>query len=159
MLPSGVLFCRFPVQWLGRQADDKQRTAILRQLQPEQEPAAGFSYGLWSALWSEEDSDVCWHWKHFVCVPVFWAQCNPLLDGWSCMQPIHAFTVFYYLLHRWSSFVQVFLVGLGSYGRINRSATKCWVFLQIAHLEDNHFLCSDVLSAFSVGIIKLTSGQ
>lgn len=37
---------RFPVQWLGRQADDKQRTAILRQLQPEQEPAAGFSYGL-----------------------------------------------------------------------------------------------------------------
>ncbi|DBB11107.1 hypothetical protein WJX82_008515 [Trebouxia sp. C0006] len=37
---------RFPVQWLGRQADDKQRTAILRQLQQEQEPAPSFSYGL-----------------------------------------------------------------------------------------------------------------
>lgn len=40
------LICRFPVQWLGRQRDDKQRTAILRQLQMDQEPAAGFSYGL-----------------------------------------------------------------------------------------------------------------
>lgn len=37
---------RFPVQWLGRQADDKQRTAILRQLQQDEEPSPGFSYGL-----------------------------------------------------------------------------------------------------------------
>ena len=42
--------CRFPVQWLGRQRDDKQRTAILKQIQADQSwflPASpAFSYGL-----------------------------------------------------------------------------------------------------------------
>lgn len=37
---------RFPVQWLGRQADDKQRTAILTELHYSNEPSGGFSYGL-----------------------------------------------------------------------------------------------------------------
>ena len=38
---------RFPVQWLGRQADDKQRTGILREMKCRQEEAqSSFSYGL-----------------------------------------------------------------------------------------------------------------
>ncbi|KAL3142045.1 hypothetical protein ABBQ32_004677 [Trebouxia sp. C0010 RCD-2024] len=41
---------RFPVQWLGRQRDDKQRTAILKQIQMDQtwylQPTPAFSYGL-----------------------------------------------------------------------------------------------------------------
>lgn len=43
-------YCRFPVQWLGRQRDDKQRTAILKQIQADQSwflpPSPAFSYGL-----------------------------------------------------------------------------------------------------------------
>lgn len=37
---------RFPVQWLGRQADDKQRTGILQEMKYRQEAQAHFSYGL-----------------------------------------------------------------------------------------------------------------